>query len=46
MSRRNQELRQQITSLEEEVAHVKSRASEDMIFLEVKIEEEKNIKKE
>ena len=39
MTRRNQELRQQITGLEEEVAHVKSRAREDKIFLEAKIEE-------
>ena len=39
MTRKNQELRQQITNLEEEVAHVKSRAREDKIFMEAKIEE-------
>ena len=36
---RNLELRQNITSLEEEVAMVKSRAREDKILLEAKIEE-------
>ena len=55
MTRKNQELRQQITNLEEEVAHVKSRAREDKIFMEAKIEEveelkvaadERNVKKE
>ena len=36
---KNLELRQNITSLEEEVAMVKSRAREDKILLEAKIEE-------
>ena len=52
---KNQDLRQQITGLEEEVAMVKSRAREDKILLEARIEEveeqkaaveEKMIKKE
>ena len=44
MTRKNQELRQQITNLEEEVAHVKSRAREDKIFMEAKIEEVEELK--
>ena len=39
LATRNLELRQNITSLEEEVAMVKSRAREDKILLEAKIEE-------
>ena len=39
LATKNLELRQNITSLEEEVAMVKSRAREDKILLEAKIEE-------